>query len=152
MNEKCTDQYTLRLIKTVRAKAGTSFDAFTDPTQLSRWFTEEATADLRIGGRYSNSDGDKGKFLEIDPPRWVKFTWENEKHCPNTIVEVEFVDSSPGRTEIHLTHSSLASKENVEEMKEGWGWALVSLASYLETGKPVSFKDWKRQNANRAKS
>jgi hypothetical protein len=39
----------------------------------------------------------------------------------------------------------LASQDDREEMREGWSWALDSLKSFLETGKPVTFEEWKRK-------
>lgn len=119
------------------------FEAFTEPRHLSVWFTKEADADLRPGGRYSNSDNDKGEFLEIDPPHRVRFTWENENHCPGTEVDVRFETQSATTARITLNHSLLSGRDEIAEMKEGWSWALESLRSYLESGKPITFEDWK---------
>lgn len=130
------------LRKIVCTSAKSAYDALTDPPQLSRWFTTSARADLEIGGSYSNADGDKGKFLELHRPDGLRFTWENEKHCPGTVVEISIKQIGEGVVEITLTHSLLASDTDANDMKIGWSWALTSLKSYLETGQPISFEQW----------
>lgn len=134
----------LKVDRNVAVDCEQVFAAFTQADHLSRWFTKDARVDLRVGGRYSNADGDKGEFLEIDPPNRVRFTWDNEKHCPETEVDVSFECAADDRTRIRLVHSGLASEKAVAEMREGWTWALDSLASYLETGKPITFENWQQ--------
>lgn len=43
-----------------------------------------------------------------------------------------------------LSHEKLSSKAEVEDLREGWSWAMDSLKSYLETGKSISWKEWKK--------
>jgi uncharacterized protein YndB with AHSA1/START domain len=134
----------LKSTVTVRVSQEEVFAAFTEPAHLSRWFTTDARADLRVGGRYSNGDNDKGKFLEIDPPRRVRFTWENEMHCPGTMVDVEFNVTDDREVAIRLEHSQLSSEKDVRDMETGWSWALESLKSYLETGRAIPFEGWQK--------
>jgi len=86
----------------------------------------------------------KGVFLELDRTRWVKFTWENENHSPGTIVEItiEQPDSEP--VKMTLVHSRLADETQLKDMETGWSWALVSVKSYLETGRPIGFEEWQK--------
>ena len=62
LSEEISNQrnFVLRLAKTIEATTAEVYDAVTDPAHLSHWFTTSARADLRIGGEYSNADGDKG--------------------------------------------------------------------------------------------
>jgi uncharacterized protein YndB with AHSA1/START domain len=138
------EKHTLRLNEIIISTVDKAFDAFTDPVHLSRWFTTEAKADLKVGGRYSNADGDRGQYLATDRPHKVKFTWDNEKHCPGTVVEVTFEAEAEDGVGIELRHSELSSDDHVRDMETGWSWALASLKSYLETGKPVQFEDWQK--------
>ena len=140
------DKLTLKLIKIVNATDKEAFEAFTEPDHLSRWFTTRAEAELVEGGRYSNADGDKGEYLSIDPPKRVVFTWDNEKHCPGTVVEVTFTGKEDGVVEISLEHAKLSSDVDLHDMNTGWSWALESLRSYLETGKPTPFEQWQKDN------
>lgn len=136
----------LKLDKTVISSVDEAFDAFTDPTHISRWFTTDAKAELTVGGEYSNSDGDKGVFLAIERPQLVKFTWDNKDHCPGTVVEVRFETEAEGEVNIYLEHSGLLTPDHVRDMETGWNWALESLKSYLETGKPILFEDWQKKH------
>lgn len=138
----------LRIEKCISRSNEDCYKAFTDEKQLSAWFTTNAKCDLRVGGYYSNDDKDEGIYLELVPFERIKFTWDNKEHCPGTEVEVELKPSGNGNTEIILTHMRLESEKHIEEMKTGWRWALSSLKSYLETGKPVSYNDWKNSEQN----
>jgi uncharacterized protein YndB with AHSA1/START domain len=80
----------LRQVREVKAPPPRAYAAFTEPEHVSRWFMTEAEADLRVGGRYKNADGDTGEYLALDPPNQVAFTWENPTHCPATRVTVTF--------------------------------------------------------------
>lgn len=128
-----------RLIAASRTQA---YEALTDPKLLSKWFTTRAKVDLRVGGRYSNRDGDEGVFLALAPPRRVRFSWENRNHAPGTVVEINLTPQGGGKVAVRLTHSKLRSKQDREGMKEGWSWAMDSLKSFLETGAPIRHADW----------
>jgi uncharacterized protein YndB with AHSA1/START domain len=128
--------------RTVNASAREAFAAFTDASHLSKWFTTRARVDLRAGGKYSNGDGDRGEFLLVEPPKRVKFTWDNPQHCPGTLVEVTFETRGRGKSVVRLTHSRLRDQRAYEDMKEGWSWAMESFKSYLETGKPIPHEAW----------
>jgi uncharacterized protein YndB with AHSA1/START domain len=129
-------------MRLIAADRKTAYDAFTDPGQMSIWFTTQAKADLRVGGSYENADGDSGEFRVLEPPSRVQFTWENAKHCPGTMVDVTFSETSEGQTIVRLEHSLLKSEADASDMRGGWSWALDSFKSYLETGQPISHEDW----------
>lgn len=131
------------IIEIINADAVKVFDAWADSNKLSVWFTTNAKSDFRVNGKYSNNDGDEGKFLEIISGKLIRFTWDNKQHCPGTEVTVEFAEKAPAKTEIKITHQKLPSQDHVNSMNEGWSWAVQSLKSYLETGVPVSYEDWK---------
>jgi uncharacterized protein YndB with AHSA1/START domain len=140
----------LRLERIIRTGPEAAFDAFTDPEQLSRWFTTAAEADLRAGGRYANADGDHGTFLAFRRPQEVRFTWDNEAHCPGTVVTIRFEAPPAGEgTSVILEHARLADAEEVLDMRVGWEWALDCLKSYLETGTTIPFETWKEANRSR---
>ena len=109
---------------------------------IPNWFTSKARLNLREGGRYSNADGDHGEFRVILPEKRLTFTWENAKHCPGSTVELRLY-RKPGKTQVVVEHAKLPDRKGAEEMKEGWSWALDSLRSYLETGVPVKWEEWR---------
>lgn len=138
--------FSLDVQRTVKSSPQTAFDSFLSAEHLVKWFTKKARADLRVGGAYSNSDGDTGEFLTLEPPRRARFTWDNKRHCPGTIVEFTVRPSGNGKVAVRVTHSRLKTARDREKMKQGWNWAMDSFKSYLETGQPIPHEVWLKQN------
>lgn len=143
MNADAERTYRLHLHRTIKASAEQAFRALTEPEQLSRWFTTDAQVDLRKGGEYSNSEGDRGRYLEIHPPTRLTFTWDNPEHCPGSIVTLTFRDVARERVLVRLLHRELKSEADVDHMREGWQWALTNLKYYLEEGRTITFEEWR---------
>lgn len=139
--------FEVNVSRTIAVPRETAWQAFAETKHLSKWFTSKAKQSFRVGGRYSNGDGDGGVFLAIIAPRRLRFTWEQAKHAPGSVVEVTIAEKNDGRCVVQLTHSRLASKVEVADLKQGWSWAMDSLKAYLETGTPVTFEDWSAQTA-----
>lgn len=119
------------------------WDAWADSGQMSTWFSEGTRQDFRVGGRYENGDHDAGTFLEIEPMESIRFTWEQKIHHPGSVVEVRFESASAEETEVQIHHTDLFDESEVENLTEGWSWALDSLKNYLEKGRPIGFDEWK---------
>jgi uncharacterized protein YndB with AHSA1/START domain len=134
--------YEVRLARTIAVPPERAFAAWTHAEQWNRWFTEGARLLAQPGGRYENADGDGGEYLVVDPPHHLRFTWENTKHCPGTVVDVTFAPTVDGGTHVELAHQELATPADRAEMTGGWSWALDSLRSYLETGKGIPSEEW----------
>lgn len=117
--------------------------ALTRPEILSVWFTTQAEVDLRVGGRYSNGDGDRGEFLEVIEGRKLVMTWENPEHHPGTRVEILLDTPEPGYTHVRIAQTGLASEADQAEQLEGWHWAIDSLESFLKTGAGIPYEPWK---------
>jgi uncharacterized protein YndB with AHSA1/START domain len=133
--------------RTIGAPVAEAWESFTNEKLLSTWFTTKARVDLKVGGRYSNADGDQGEFRRIDPQKLLRFTWDNAGHCPGTMVEVTFDPKGKGKSVVRLTHSKLDSARAREEMKEGWAWAMDNLKRFLEKAEVQTFEAWRKQRA-----
>ena len=132
----------------IKAPVDRVYRAWTEPDELNRWFTTKAKVEAKVGGRYSNADGDAGEFRRVEPNKRLVFTWEQKQHQPGSVVDVMFMPEGPEKTVVYLTHRKLQSKEDADDLKNGgWRWALDSLKSYLESGRPVKYEDWKAQLA-----
>ncbi len=129
-----------------------AFRAWAEAKQVGAWFTTKARQDVRVGGRYAYADGDRGTFTAVRPGRRIAFTWDDPKHCPGTRVEVTFAPKGRGRSVVAVTHSRLANAKAVRDMRTAWTWGLFSLASYLETGRPVPYAEWEARVAKRRRS
>ncbi|MCP5109354.1 MAG: SRPBCC domain-containing protein [bacterium] len=126
------------------------FRALTDPQEVVKWWgakdlyqTESWESDLRPAGAWkgsgTNADGRpfevKGKFLEVDPPRLLSFTWEPswdewQLDTPTT-VRIELTPTAEG-THIKLIHSGFAGhQESLQGHQEGWPRVLGWLGGHL---------------------
>ena len=142
----------VRVQRTVGASRNKVYEALTQPKHLNKWFTSKAKCDLRVGGRYSNADHDTGEFTRLSPGRAVGFTWENPAACPGTTVAIRLYSAGRGKTRVVLGHSGLEKRERgLDGMYGGWSWALSSLKSYLETGRPLKHDDWMAQQKRKQK-
>lgn len=100
----------------VNAPLETVFAMFVDTRLLVRWIAVSAELDPRPGGiiRMTLATGDvcAGRYLEVDPPHRVAFTWgwENEQASPvrpgSSTVEVDLSPDGAG-THLRLVHSGL---------------------------------------------
>jgi uncharacterized protein YndB with AHSA1/START domain len=69
-----------------------------------------------------------GRFLKIDRPRLVEYTWMSEATKGlESVVSVTF-QSRAGETEVNLRHSGVPDDEMGRQHKEGWDWVLSMLA------------------------
>ena len=105
---------------------------------LVRWVGPAATADPAPGGalRWTHPDGSTvvGRFVEVDPPRRVVFTygWEDGRMgVPpgSTTVEIDLVEED-GATTVRLVHHGLPP-ETVADHQRGWAYFLGVLGDTL---------------------
>jgi uncharacterized protein YndB with AHSA1/START domain len=131
------------------------FEALVDPAQVPQWWGKEGVyvcklyeADLRIGGGWRSSgigpDGNpfevKGKFLEIDRPRILAYTWiASWTGDAQTTVRWELVPTAQG-TQVTIRHSGLAARPELAQSYRGWPRMLGWLRSFLESGETVEMR------------
>jgi uncharacterized protein YndB with AHSA1/START domain len=143
--------YSIDVSRTVRTTARKAFDAMATTDGQSAWFTTRAVVELRVGGRYENADGDSGEFLRVERPKRLRFTWNNRRHAPGSVVEYVVSPLGDGRVRIGLTHAKLAREKDAKDLKEGWSRALDSLRAWLETGEPIPHEAWRAARAAKAR-
>ncbi len=115
------------------------FDAWTTPAHMEGWLSPMTTAsvpvcDLRVGGEFQidmHGEGKtymhKGKYLEIDRPRRLVFTWISEgTQRQETVVTLE-LEADSGGTALTLTHDRFPTAESTEQHRQGWGAILDKL-------------------------
>jgi uncharacterized protein YndB with AHSA1/START domain len=133
-------EYSVEVRKAIAADPQRVYDAWLTPADWDAWFTNDSQIDARLGGRYVNGDGDTGEYLELEPGRLIRFSWENASACPGSEVAVTLTPTADG-TELLLVHNKLPQPETGRgEMIDGWGWAIDNLAAYLE-GRPTCDHD-----------
>jgi uncharacterized protein YndB with AHSA1/START domain len=137
MNGWVGDPFPLRIERTFRAPPGAVFDAWTDADVLRRWWpagpdwtNPVAEVDLRVGGRLrlvmADPDGVEyggaGRYLEIDRPTRLVFTWQWDDPTLGTEeqrVEVTFTENPDAGTTVVLINHGLG-EDAKRTHEEGW--------------------------------
>ena len=121
------------------------FKFFVDSDRLPKWLGTTARLDPQPGGefRFEVVGGEwcVGKYVEVDPPRRVVFTWGWENPMMNlpprsSVVEVDLT-AEGGGTRLTLTHRGLPDEDSQTLHADGWSRYLSRLdrvARGLEPG------------------
>jgi uncharacterized protein YndB with AHSA1/START domain len=132
----------IELSTTIDASPEAVLRALTDAGELARWFPSEAESDPRTGGPYSyrfefEEDTSRnhtyaGEYREVSSGR-VAYSWQTA--AGPTEVDFRIAPGGDG-TEVRLVHSGWDAHDDdaVEEFRQGWGFFLDNLKSYLERG------------------
>jgi len=127
----------------IAAPPETVFSFLVDGEKMTRWMGIEASLDPRTGGdvrcRVSPGDTFSGKYLAVEPPHRVVFTfgWEaadNPIRPGSTTVEVTLTAKGPG-TVLRLVHTGLPADAE-KDHEQGWGMFLPRLAIAAVGGDP----------------
>jgi len=150
----------IQLTRTIGAPPNTVFRALTDAGELARWFPSTADSDARPGGSFSyhfefddaaRNHTYAGEYRELVPGERVSYPWVGK--LGETQVEFR-LRPSDGRTEVTLTHSGWGSgaewKESLDMHRQGWGFFLENLKSYLERGEDLRENTMGMKTAARA--
>ena len=132
---------TLNVQHTVHASIEKVFDAWLDPSLLSRFMLPQAGMpqpevdnDPRVGGRFKilMRHGDEvlphgGEYLVIDRPERLEFSWQSHYSPDDSIVTLEFVAVDAGTTQVTLTQVKFLSEEARDAHHGGWSSILSAL-------------------------
>ena len=131
--------------KIIKAPIGKVFDAWLDPKTLSQFILpmpgmEEPLVknDARQGGSFTiimNVGEDKiphtGKYLEIDRPNKLVFTWESPASTDDSVVTLIFTEVNDNQTRIELTHVRFIDEERRSNHEGGWSNILNMLSDVV---------------------
>ncbi len=135
----------IRITRRFDVPAERVFDAWVDPEKASRWLFTTPTGritrceiDPRVGGKFLIVDtrdvGDiehTGKYLELERPRRLVFTFAVPKYSPQeTRVSLDIVPVGKG-CELTLTHEDVLP-EWASRTQEGWAMILDGLEHSLQ--------------------
>jgi uncharacterized protein YndB with AHSA1/START domain len=134
---------------TIKAPAARIFAALTQPEQLLEWWAAEGKfraiqveCDPRPGGSWSMrvegacGAGNScthviGRYIEVDPPRRLSFTWLREEESdPETLV-VWDLEERGTETWVRVTHSGFTS-ERMRDRNNGWPIIQQLLKAFVE--------------------
>jgi uncharacterized protein YndB with AHSA1/START domain len=127
----------------VAAQPETVFPYFTDPDRYVQWMGGSATLDPVPGGTYRVRMRDgieaSGKFVEIDPPHRVVFTWgwtQGYAVPPGSTRVVVTLHAEHGGTLVVLRHHDLPDHEQRDHHRNGWELYLARLDLRIRGGDP----------------
>ena len=134
----------LHMQRVLGAPRADVFRALSAPQELTKWFGPDGftipgvESDLRAGGRYRIAmqppEGDlfylEGKFLEIDPPERLSYTFRWEDPDPEdreTVVRLSLRDLGDSSTELVFTQGDFTTERRRALHEEGWTQSLNKL-------------------------
>jgi uncharacterized protein YndB with AHSA1/START domain len=82
-----------------------------------------------------------GRFLQIDRPRRVEYTWVSEATKGAESIVTVTLEPRGDATEVTLRHSGVPDDEMGRQHKEGWTWILSTLAEGLASRRSASSSD-----------
>jgi uncharacterized protein YndB with AHSA1/START domain len=106
------------------------FRAWTEPASVKAWLARggEARIDPRPDGLFylgmpfeGGVHPHYGRYLRVEPPRLVEFTWMSEStRGKESVVTLAFTPSGSGGTELHLAHAGLPDEDMAARHVAGW--------------------------------
>lgn len=130
----------------IKASPDKIFQALTDTHQLSKWWTKETIGDAnKIKGIIEfrfNGDGPDFQVVELKPGKSVK--WKSKDKSGGWVgTEITFKierDRSEDQTFLRFKHGKWKKSSNfMAHCSTKWAVFMLSLKSYLETGKGKPF-------------
>lgn len=117
------------------------YDAWTDLAQLRQWLCPGGSfrGEVRVGASYDMDmlyEGKlyehRGRFLRLEPPHLVEFTWIQAEgtYGTETIVRIEITDLGPS-CEMVLTHTQLPDQKQADNHHQGWSAFLEVIARHV---------------------
>ncbi|MEE9493280.1 MAG: SRPBCC domain-containing protein [Gammaproteobacteria bacterium] len=138
---------TVNVSKTIEAPITKVFDAWLDSDTLAKFIlpmpgmeNSQVENEAHEGGAFTiimqvgeSKIPHTGKYLEIDRPRKLVFTWESPESIDNSIVTLIFTRLSDSQTKIELTHVRFIDEERRSNHEGGWGNILSKLDEVLNS-------------------
>jgi uncharacterized protein YndB with AHSA1/START domain len=130
--------------RTIKARPATVFSFFTDRDRWLSWQGITAEIDPRPGGVFRmNVRGDgwaSGRFVAVDPPRRIAFTWgwegpSSPVPAGSSTVEILFEPLGPDGTQLTLVHTGLPLAA-LDVHRDGWNHYLDRLTIRAAGGDP----------------
>jgi uncharacterized protein YndB with AHSA1/START domain len=131
----------VNISKIIHAPIEQVFDAWLNPDILSLFMMpmtgmpqSDVQNDARVGGSFTiimQSGDDKlphtGKYLEINRPDKLVFSWISHCSVDNSTVTLNFTKIDDNKTNISLTHVKFINEKTRSDHEGGWGNILAKL-------------------------
>ncbi len=134
-------ELTVNINKTIHAPIEKVFDAWLNPKILSQFMMpmpgmaeSDVVNDVREGGDFTivmhageNDLPHTGKYLEINRPDKLVFSWVSHCSVDNSIVTLNFTTIEDNKTNISLSHVKFLDEKTRMDHEGGWGNILNKL-------------------------
>lgn len=120
------------------------YAAFTEPSELTRWFADQAKVAAKKGGAYrltwSTGYTMRGKVKRAEPGKELVVTWVDRFEGGRVFeTEARFTFAKRGRgTQLKVTHRGFKSGKRwialYGAIQSGWAYYLTNLRSVVEHG------------------
>lgn len=136
----------VKVARTIAATAEEVFDVWLDPKSPGGpWFgSERLIIDPAVDGLFyfavkheGRTWPHYGRFLRIDRPRNVEYTWVSEATKGLESVVALTFEPHGNHTEVTIRHSGIPDDELGRQHQEGWGWVLSMLAERFASRTPA---------------
>jgi len=131
--------------KTVNAPIKKVFDAWLNPTMLSKFIlpmpgmeNPQVENNAKEGGDFTilmkvgeNEVPHKGKYLEIDSPNKLAFTWESPESVDDSVVTLNFIALDDEKTQVNLEHVKFIDETRRSNHEGGWSNILTKLSDVV---------------------
>ncbi len=118
------------------------FEFLTDSTKLLAWLGVSGEVEPHPGGRFhvdiTGGDVVDGRFLDIEPPHRVVFSWgwiDNSEVPPGSSTVTIELTGGPDHTDLTLTHAGLPLPVAAGH-RAGWRYFLERLTVTVRGGAP----------------
>ena len=126
---------TVNVSKIIEAPITKVFDAWLDPNTLAKFMLpmpgmEDSQVEnephergaftiiMQVG---DNKIPHTGKYLEIDRPKKLAFTWESPESVDDSVVTLNLTKLSDNKTNIELIHVKFIDEKRRSNHEGGWG-------------------------------
>jgi len=145
----------------IRATPEQVWDALTDRELTARFWGHAQVSDWAVGSRVDHvrTDGSgvadvSGRVIETDRPRRLVFGFDDPQRFDDPTFEPSVVtfEIEPDHdiVKLTLTHTSLASMDDLHACSQGWPAVLANLKTLLETGDVLPQEPWQFHAEERA--
>ncbi len=127
-------ELTVNVSKTIKAPITKVFDAWLDPDTLAKFMlpmpgmeNSQVKNEAHEGGLFTitmhvgtNKVPHTGKYIEIDRPKKLVFTWESPESIDGSIVTLNFTELNENQTKVELSHVKFIDEQRRSNHESGW--------------------------------
>lgn len=131
---------------TIEATPENVFHALTEPDEIAEWWSNHVTAERKVGSftevRFENGGVMKMEITDLEVGKNVHWRCRLSPHnWEGSTITWDLTPISKG-AKLLFGHHNLTvgdTSYSIEETRAGWEYFLLSLKSYLETGKGTPY-------------